>query len=162
MAPTTFNLNYIGEDGKEHPVYVIHRAPLGSHERFVAFLIEHFAGAFPTWSAPIQAVIIPIADRHLEYAQTVYSQIFNSFVPNASGGIRVELDDSRESMQKKIRNAQVKKVPYMLIVGDREVQEEQVSVRLRSGVDLKSMPVDAVVGRIRAEIEMRQDSQEAA
>ena len=162
LASERFNLNYIGEDGKEHPVYVIHRAPLGSHERFVAFLIEHFAGAFPTWLAPIQAVIIPIADRHLEYAQTVYSQIFNSSVPNASGGIRVELDDSRESMQKKIRNAQVKKVPYMLIVGDREVQEEQVSVRLRSGIDLKSMPVEAVVGRIRAEIEMRRDSQEAA
>lgn len=162
LASERFNLTYIGEDGREHPVYVIHRAPLGSHERFVAFLIEHFAGAFPTWLAPVQAVIIPIADRHLEYAQTVYDQIFNSPVSNASGGIRIELDDSRESMQKKIRKAQVKKVPYMLIVGDREVQEEKVSVRLRSGIDLKSITVEAVVGRIRTEIEMRQDSQEVA
>ena len=158
LASERFDLTYIGEDNKEHPVYVIHRAPLGSHERFVAFLIEHYAGAFPTWLAPVQAVIIPIADRHNEYARKVYGQIFDTRVSNALGGIRVSLDDSRESMQKKIRNAQLKKVPYMLVAGDREAEEGQVSVRLRSGVDLKSMPVAAVIERIKDEIEERRDT----
>ncbi|HEY9403246.1 MAG TPA: threonine--tRNA ligase [Pyrinomonadaceae bacterium] len=159
VASERFNLTYTGDDGKDHPVYVIHRAPLGSHERFVAFLIEHFAGAFPTWLAPVQAVIIPIADRHNEYAQKVYQSIFDTPVNNALGGIRIVLDDSRESMQKKIRNAQMKKIPYMLIVGDKEVEEERVSVRLRNGIELKSMPVQLLIDRIRTEIEMRRDSQ---
>jgi threonyl-tRNA synthetase len=158
LASERFDLTYVGEDNKEHPVYVIHRAPLGSHERFVAFLIEHYAGAFPTWLAPVQAVIIPIADRHNEYARKVYGQIFDTPVSNALGGIRVSVDDSRESMQKKIRNAQLKKVPYMLVAGDREAEEGQVSVRLRSGVDLKSMPVAAVIERIKTEIERRRDT----
>ncbi|HEX8284402.1 MAG TPA: threonine--tRNA ligase [Pyrinomonadaceae bacterium] len=161
LASERFNLTYVGDDNKEHPVYVIHRAPLGSHERFVAFLIEHYAGAFPTWLAPVQAVIVPIADRHNEYARKVYEQIFNTPVSNALGGIRVTVDDSRESMQKKIRNAQVKKVPYMLVAGDREAEEGKVSVRLRSGVDLKSMPVEAVIERIKTEIEQRRDTRDA-
>src|SRR5207237_1534152 len=85
LATERFGLSYTGEDNKEHPVYVIHRAPLGSHERFTAFLIEHYAGAFPTWLAPVQAVIIPIADRHNEYARQVYERLFNADVPTAFG-----------------------------------------------------------------------------
>jgi threonyl-tRNA synthetase len=157
LASERFGLVYTGEDNKEHPVYVIHRAPLGSHERFVAFLIEHYAGAFPVWLAPVQAVIIPIADRHLDYAHQVYDRLFNADVPTALGGIRVQLDDARESMQKKIRNAQLKKIPYMLVVGDKEAEEGAVSVRLRSGVDLKAMPVEAVIDRIRTEVKNRKD-----
>jgi threonyl-tRNA synthetase len=157
FATSRFGLTYIGEDNKEHPVYVIHRAPLGSHERFVAFLIEHYAGAFPTWLAPVQAVVIPIADRHNDYARRVYQRLFDADVPTALGGIRAEVDDARESMQKKIRNAQVRKVPYMLVVGDREAEEGAVSVRLRNGTDLKSMPVEAVIDRIRAEVRDRRD-----
>jgi threonyl-tRNA synthetase len=157
VASERFELSYKGEDGKDHPVYVIHRAPLGSHERFVAFLIEHYAGAFPTWLAPVQAVIIPISDRHHEYAHQVYERLFSSEVPTATGGIRVFLDGARESMQKKIRNAQVKKIPYMLIVGDKEAEDGTVSVRLRSDVDLKAMPVEELIDRIRVEVKTRQD-----
>jgi threonyl-tRNA synthetase len=130
---------------------------LGSHERFMAFLIEHYAGAFPTWLAPVQAVVITIADRHNAYGRQVYDRLFNAEVPTALGGIRVELDDARESMQKKIRNAQLKKIPYMLIAGDREMQEGTVAVRLRSGADLKSVPVEAVIDRIRTEVKTRMD-----
>jgi threonyl-tRNA synthetase len=157
LATERFNLTYVGQDGKDHPLYVIHRAPLGSHERFVAFLIEHYAGAFPTWLAPVQAVVITIADRHNAYGRQVYDRLFNAEVPTALGGIRVELDDARESMQKKIRNAQLKKIPYMLIAGDREMQEGTVAVRLRSGADLKSVPVEAVIDRIRTEVKTRMD-----
>lgn len=157
LASDRFELNYIGEDGKSYPVYVIHRAPLGSHERFVAFLIEHYAGVFPTWLAPVQAVIIPIADRHSEYVKQVYKMFFNADVPTATGGIRVEIDDARESMQKKIRNAQRRKIPYMLIVGDHEVEDGTVSVRLRSGVDLRALKIDAVIARIKDEIVNRRD-----
>jgi threonyl-tRNA synthetase len=157
LATDRFGLSYIGEDGKDHPVYVIHRSPLGSHERFIAFLIEHYAGIFPTWLAPVQAVVIPIADRHNEYAGQVYESLFNADIPTALGGGRVELDISRESMQKKIRNAQIKKIPYMLIVGDQEVKDGTVSVRLRSGVEIKSMPVQTLIDRIRREVKARRD-----
>jgi threonyl-tRNA synthetase len=157
LATERFNLTYVGQDGKDHPVYVIHRAPLGSHERFVAFLIEHYAGAFPTWLAPVQAVVITIADRHNDYGRQVYDRLFNAEVPTALGGIRVELDEARESMQKKIRNAQLQKIPYMLIAGDREMQEGTVAVRLRSGTDLKAMPVEAVIDRIHTEVKTRKD-----
>lgn len=157
LATERFNLHYIGEDGLEHPVYVIHRAPLGSHERFVAFLIEHFAGAFPTWLAPVQAIIIPIAERHNEYGHLVYQQLFDAEVPTATGGLRVQLDDDSERMQKKIRNAQLKKIPYMLVVGDKEAEEGKVAVRLRSGADLGSMPLDAFIDRVRGEIKNRHD-----
>src|SRR5438128_10555662 len=93
LATERFGLEYVGPDGQMHPVYVIHRAPLGSHERFVAFLIEHYAGAFPTWLAPVQTIVIPIADRHLDYAQRLLSRLVNSDVPSALGGIRAEVDD---------------------------------------------------------------------
>jgi threonyl-tRNA synthetase len=158
LATERFDLRYVGEDGAEHPVYVIHRAPLGSHERFVAFLLEHYAGAFPTWLAPVQAMIVPISDRHVEYAMEVRDKIFGAEVPTATGGARVEVDLSSERMQKKIRNAQVKKIPYMLVVGDAERDAGEVAVRHRSGTDLGKMTVDAFLERVRQEVRNRKDS----
>jgi threonyl-tRNA synthetase len=157
LATETFDLNYVGEDGREHPVYVIHRAPLGSHERFVAFLIEHYAGAFPTWLAPIQVRVIPITDRVNDYAIKVRDRIFEEPVVNGTGGLRIDLDLSNERMQRKIREAQTKKIPYMLVVGDREAEQGTVAVRLRSGKDLGAMPLDQFIARVKREAESRQD-----
>jgi threonyl-tRNA synthetase len=157
MATTNFNLTYIGEDGAEHPVYVIHRAPLGSHERFTAFLIEHYAGAFPTWLAPIQARIIPISERAVAYGESVRQKLFDVPVVNGTAGLRVDIDTTNERMQKKIRDAQLQKIPYMLVVGEREAQDGKVAVRLRSGKDLGPMALDAFIARIRQEAESRQD-----
>jgi threonyl-tRNA synthetase len=157
MATETFDLKYIGEDGAEHPVYVIHRAPLGSHERFTAFLIEHFAGAFPTWLAPIQARIVPISERVNEYAEAVRQKLFDVPVVNGTAGLRVDIDLSNERMQKKIRDAQLQKIPYMLVIGEREAAEEKVAVRLRSGKDLGPMPLEAFISRIKLEAEGRRD-----
>ena len=133
VAARRFGLQYTGEDGQPHPVYVIHRAPLGSHERFTAFLLEHFAGALPTWLAPMQVVVIPLSDRHLPHARQLLAQLQAAQVPSFDGCLRVELDDSPERMQKKILRAQQRKVPYMLILGDREAAEGSVSVRCRDG-----------------------------
>ncbi len=124
--PERFDMTYIGEDGQEHRPYMIHRALLGSMERFFGVLIEHYAGAFPTWLAPVQAVIIPIADRHLDTADEIARQL-------KEAGIRVEIDKSANRMQAKIRDAQNQKIPYMLVVGDREAADGAVNVRLRSG-----------------------------
>lgn len=157
MAPKRFNLTYRSDSGEDAPCLVIHRAPLGTHERFIAFLLEHYGGAFPTWLAPVQAVIIPIAERHLEYAQTLHRKLFNTPVNNATGGIRVELDRSDERMQKKIRTAQITKIPYMLIVGDQEVENNTISVRLRCGTCLDHMHVDELAKRIGTEISERRD-----
>ncbi|MBX7143427.1 MAG: threonine--tRNA ligase [Oligoflexia bacterium] len=157
LATERFGLTYTGEDGKDHPVYVIHRAPLGSHERFIAFLIEQYAGSFPTWLSPVQAMVIPIADRHNEYGRKVYEMLRNADVPTAYGGVRVEIDESRESMQKKIRNAQMRKIPYMLIAGDNEARDGTVSVRLRSGQDLKAISLEKFMQRITQEVKQRRD-----
>jgi threonyl-tRNA synthetase len=119
LATQTFGLHYIGEDGAEHPLYVLHRAPLGTHERFTAFLIEHYAGAFPVWLAPIQARVVPITDRVNEYAHKVRERLFTEPVVNGTGGLRVDIDLSNERMQRKIFEAQSQKIPYMLVVGDR-------------------------------------------
>ncbi|MCH7626751.1 MAG: threonine--tRNA ligase, partial [Chloroflexi bacterium] len=143
--PERFGLTYIGEDGKEHQPYMIHRALLGSLERFMGVLIEHYGGAFPTWLAPVQALIIPIADRHVDYAQEVRKTL-------AEGGIRVEVDGRNERMNAKIRDGQVQKVPYMLIVGDRETEAGAVAVRLRSGENLGAMPVSDLQERILEEV----------
>ena len=142
--PERFGLTYIGEDGREHRPYMVHRALLGSLERFMGVLIEHYGGAFPTWLAPVQAVVIPIAERHLEYARQVQEQI-------AGAGIRVETDDRNERMNAKIRDAQLQKVPYMLVVGDREAEAEAAAVRLRSGENLGAVPVSQVIERISSE-----------
>jgi threonyl-tRNA synthetase len=157
LATETFGLAYVGEDGAEHPVYVIHRAPLGSHERFVAFLIEHYGGAFPVWLAPVQIRIIPITDRQNDFAEKLRARIFAEPVANGTGGLRVDVDVTNERMQKKIRNAQGEKIPYMLVVGDREAESGNVAVRLRSGQDLGAMPVEALIARVKGEAESRQD-----
>ena len=157
MATETFDLKYIGEDGQEHPVYVIHRAPLGSHERFTAFLIEHYAGNFPTWLAPVQARVIPISEKAFDYGHKVMEQIFQAPVVNGTTGLRVDIDVSNERMQKKIRDAQLQKIPYMLVVGEREAAEGKVAVRLRSGKDLGPMPLETVIERLKKESESRVD-----
>src|SRR5438128_1435887 len=143
--PENFDLKYIGADNSEHRPVVIHRAIFGSFERFIAILIEHYAGAFPVWLAPVQAVIIPIADRHSDYCQKVRDRL-------ATAGVRVELDSSVERMNAKIRNAQMQKIPYMLVVGDREQEQGAVAVRLRSGEDLKSKPIDEFLAIAREAI----------
>src|SRR5204862_8015859 len=117
-----------------HRPVMIHRAPFGSLERFVGVLIEHFAGAFPLWLAPVQAVVIPIADRHAEYAEQLRARL-------ASEGLRVEVDGRGERMQAKIRDAQLQKVPYMLVVGDKEAAAEAIAVRSRDQGDLGPMPL---------------------
>ena len=122
-----FNLKYTDQNGKDQIPVIIHRAPLGSHERFIGFLIEHFGGAFPVWLAPVQAIIIPITERNNEYAKKVMDELV---------GIRAEIDSRGETMQAKIRDAQLQKVPYMLIVGDREEKENKVALRTREGVDM--------------------------
>src|SRR6185295_19305793 len=135
MMPERFDLKYVGADNAEHRVVVIHRAIFGSFERFIAILIEHYAGAFPVWLAPVQAMLIPIADRHAEYCSQVKDRL-------SAAGLRVEIDSSVERMNAKIRNAQMQKIPYMLVVGDREQEQNAVAVRLRSGEDLKTKPLD--------------------
>ena len=146
--PERFGLTYVGEDGREHQPYMIHRALLGSMERFMGVLIEHYGGAFPTWLAPVQAVLIPIADRHHEYARSVESQL-------AAAGIRVHNDLRNERMNAKIREAQLQKVPYMLVLGDRESAAGAAAVRTRSGEDLGALPVPDIVSRIVAETDAR-------
>jgi len=148
--PQRFDLSYVAPDGHEARPVMLHRAILGSVERFMSVLIEHYAGAFPTWLAPVQAVVIPIADRHNEYA----AQLTKTLV---KAGFRVELDDAADRMQKKIRDAWALKVPYALIVGDKEAEQGEAAVRLRSGVDLKSMPVAALIERLSSEVINRQD-----
>ncbi len=133
-----FDMNYVGEDGLEHRPYMVHRALLGSLERFFGVLIEHYGGAFPVWLSPVQATLIPIADRHVPYCEQVAEQL-------RAAGLRVEVDGSSDRMRNKIRKAQEQKVPYMLIVGDREVESGQVSIRLRSGEDLKGHPVEEFI-----------------
>jgi threonyl-tRNA synthetase len=146
--PERFGLTYVGEDGQEHRPYMIHRALLGSMERFLGTLIEHFAGAFPVWLAPVQAVVIPIADRHAEYGEKVAGQL-------REAGLRVEADLRAERMNAKIRDAQLQKVPYMLVVGDREAQAGQVSVRVRSQEDLGAMSVEGFLQRAKREVRER-------
>jgi len=139
-----FNLEFIGEDGQAHRPYMVHRALMGSIERFMGVLIEHYAGAFPLWLSPVQVQIIPIADRHIDYAGTLQQRM-------KALGLRVEMDASKDRMQAKIRNAQLQKIPYMLIIGDKEQTNNAVSVRMRSGEDLGSMPVDAFLERVQSE-----------
>ena len=138
MMPERFDLKYVGADNAEHRVVVIHRAIFGSFERFIAILIEHYAGAFPVWLAPVQAMLIPIADRHALYCSQVKDRL-------TAAGLRVEIDVSVERMNAKIRNAQIQKIPYMLVVGDREQEHGAVAVRLRSGEDLKTKSIEEFI-----------------
>jgi threonyl-tRNA synthetase len=139
--PERFDLVYIGKDGLNHRPYMVHRALLGSWERFFGLLIEHYAGAFPVWLSPVQLQVIPVSDRHNDYAYNVETQLTRA-------GFRVKLDDSGERMQAKIRRAQLEKIPYMLIVGDREVENGNVSVRLRTEEDLGAMRIGDLVERV--------------
>jgi threonyl-tRNA synthetase len=147
--PERFDLTYVAEDGQPRRPYMVHRALYGSMERFIALLIEHYAGAFPVWLAPVQARVIPIADRHIEYARKVLGDLKRS-------GIRAELDERGERMNAKIRDAQLQKIPYMLVVGDKEMQAETVSVRLRSGGDRGAVPLAEFVENTRRVIEGRE------
>jgi threonyl-tRNA synthetase len=145
QMPERFDLKYIGPDNTEHRVVVIHRAIFGSFERFIAILIEHYAGAFPLWLAPVQAVVLPISDRHQAYAASVRDRLL-------SAGLRVEFDERQEKIGYKIREAQLQKVPYMLVVGDRESAEGTVSVRTRTGGDQGASSIDAFIALAREEI----------
>lgn len=145
MLPDRFQLEYTNAENKTERPVVIHRAPLGSIERFTGMLIEHYAGAFPVWLSPVQAVIIPISEKHIPYATSIIRIIEQK-------EIRVELDSRGETMQSKIRDSQMQKIPYMLIVGDREEKSGEVSVRLRSGEDLKNMPIDKFLEKILIDI----------
>ena len=146
--PQRFDVCYIGEDGLEHSVVMIHRTVLGSMERFLACLVEHYGGAFPVWLSPVQATIVPISDRHAGYAR----EIGRDF---RYDGIRVRVDDRSERMNLKIREAQLEKVPYMLVVGDKEMASSGVSLRLRSGEDLGLQSVAQVKSRIMRDIEAK-------
>lgn len=157
VASRRFGLTYIGSDGNPHPVYVIHRAPLGSHERFVAFLLEHFAGALPVWLAPIQAVIIPVSDRHIGYAQQVRARLAAVAAPTFDTCLRIDVDEANERMQKKILRGQQAKTPYMLIVGDKEANSERVSVRQRDGTVLPSVAIDDFTAQLCNEISERRN-----
>lgn len=146
IQPSRLGLTYIAEDGQEHTPVVLHRAVTGSTERFLGVLIEHYAGAFPVWLAPIQGVIIPIADRHLEYATSVAEQL-------KGAGLRVQVDQRSERMNAKIRDAQNQKIPYMLVVGDKEMDQGEVALRLRSGENPGPMAIASFLERAKQEIE---------
>lgn len=142
--PAQFKLEYVGEDGERHQPIIVHRGVISTMERMVALLIEEYEGNFPLWLSPVQAVVIPIADRHVEYANEVAAEL-------RIAKLRVEVDSRNERMQGKIRDAQLKKVPYMLVVGDREAEAKAAAVRVRGGGDLGSTPVSAIVERLREE-----------
>jgi threonyl-tRNA synthetase len=146
--PRRFNLEYIADDGKKHQPLMVHRALFGSIERFFGILIEHYAGAFPVWLAPVQVVVMPITDRQAEYAQKVVHQL-------KAAGLRVELDDRKEKVNLKIREAQLQKVPYMLVLGDREAQEGTVSVRNRKHADQGVQKVEEFIAGIQRLIDTK-------
>jgi len=144
--PERFGITYVGEDGREHRPFMVHRTLLGSVERFMGVLIEHYAGAFPLWLAPVQAMVVPIADRHVEYGRGVAEALRQE-------DIRVEVDDRNERMNAKIRDAQLQKVPYMLVVGDKEAEAGTVNVRLRSGENIGAISVAELLARVQREID---------
>ncbi len=145
IQPARLGLTYIGEDGQEHVPVLMHRAVTGSTERFLGVIIEHFAGAFPVWLTPIQAVIIPIADRHLDYAHQVEEKL-------KAAGVRSQLDDRGERMNAKIRDAQNQKIPYMLVVGDKEIEQSMVALRLRSGDNPGPVTLDSFLERVQQDV----------
>jgi threonyl-tRNA synthetase len=147
--PERFDITYIGEDSQQHRPIMIHRALLGSMERFVGVLIEHYVGAFPLWLAPVQARIIPIADRHLDYGEELNAKL-------REAGLRAEVDTRRERMNLKIREAQLQKVPYMLIIGDKEAASGSASVRLRSGEDQGPRPIDEIIAEMKSAVANRE------
>lgn len=150
QLPERFDVNYIGEDGEKHRAVMLHRAGYGSLERFIGILIEHYAGAFPTWIAPVQAKIIPVTDKNLEYAKSVAAAMSES-------DIRVEVEEANETLGYKIRKAQMEKVPYMIIVGDQEMKGHTISVRSRKNGDLGSQSLPMFVANLIREIKEREN-----
>ena len=146
--PERFNVEYIGEDGQKHRTIMIHRACFGSMERFIGILTEHYAGAFPTWMAPVQVKILPISEKHVKYANQLAKQMRHDYV-------RVEVDDRNEKIGYKIRQAQMEKVPYMLVVGDKEMEDNSVNVRKHGGDELGTVPFDEFFNSIKIEIKER-------
>ena len=152
--PKQFDLEYVAEDGSRQRPVMIHRGIIGTLERMMAYLIELYAGAFPTWLAPVQAMVIPIADRHTDYAHKVRDDLRRE-------GFRADVDARNERMNSKIRDAQLQKIPYMLVVGDREAENQAVSVRTRSGEELKAMPLFQFIDRLRDEVATAMDPEGA-
>ena len=146
--PERFNVEYIGEDGQKHRTIMIHRACFGSMERFIGILTEHYAGAFPAWMAPVQVKVLPISEKHVEYANQLAKQMRHDYV-------RVEVDDRNEKIGYKIRQAQMEKVPYMLVVGDKEMEDNSVNVRKHGGDELGTVPFDEFFNSIKIEIKER-------
>jgi threonyl-tRNA synthetase len=146
--PERFGLTYTGADNAEHQPVMIHRALMGSYERFIGILLEHLEGELPVWLAPIQSILLPIADRHVDHCREVLATL-------SAAGVRVELDDRTESVARKIRDAELRKIPYMLVVGDREADSGEVSVRRHRGGDTGSEPVDAFAQRVVNEMRTR-------
>ncbi|MCX7667943.1 MAG: His/Gly/Thr/Pro-type tRNA ligase C-terminal domain-containing protein, partial [Atribacterota bacterium] len=144
--PEKFDLSYVGEDGTKHRPVMLHRTVLGSIERFLGILIEHFAGALPLWLAPVQVVILPVAERHMPYAREVGNVLLQK-------GIRVEWNEDKATLGAKIRKAELEKIPYLLIIGDREVEGKTISVRKRKEGDLGSFEIGAFLEKIQREIE---------
>jgi threonyl-tRNA synthetase len=143
-----FDLEYTDKDGKKKVPAVIHRAPLGTHERFIGFLIEHFAGAFPTWLAPVQTLVLPVSAKHAEYAATVAKTLFDI-------GVRAEAEDGNESLGKRIRAAKMQKIPYLLIVGDAEMEAGTVTPESRDAGKLDVMSIADFVAKVQEEIKTR-------
>jgi threonyl-tRNA synthetase len=146
--PQRFDLEYVAEDGKRHQPLMVHRALYGSIERFFGTLVEHYAGAFPLWLAPVQAVVMPITDRQAEYAKKVHARL-------EAAGLRSHLDDRKEKVNLKIREAQLQKVPYMLVVGDREAESESVAVRNRKHGDLGAKPLEQFIADVRGLVDSK-------
>jgi threonyl-tRNA synthetase len=146
--PERFDLYYIGKDGEKHRPAMIHRVILGAIERFIGILIEHYAGAFPTWLSPVQAVLLTVTDRHIPYAEKVLETLKDA-------EIRVKGDFRNEKLGLKVREAQLLKIPYMLIVGDKEVEQEGITPRLRSGENLPLMSIGAFIERVKEECSQR-------
>lgn len=146
--PNQFELGYIAPDGKEHRPVIIHRAIISTMERMVSYLIELYAGAFPLWLAPVQATVLPITDRHVDYARKVHQRL-------GASGLRSHLDDRNEKVNLKIREAQLQKVPYMLVIGDREQESDTVGVRHRKHADLGAKPVDQFIAEVKALVDAK-------
>jgi threonyl-tRNA synthetase len=146
--PERFDLTYTGADNADHRPVMIHRALLGSFERFIGILIEHYAGEFPLWLAPVQAIALPIADRHIEAARQVVQRLRDA-------GLRAEVDDRTESVARKIRDAEMRKIPYMLVIGDREAEQQAVAVRRHGQGDIGVVPLSDLVTMLEQEARER-------
>jgi threonyl-tRNA synthetase len=146
--PRRFDLEYVGDDGKRHQPVMVHRALYGSIERFFGILVEHYTGAFPVWLAPTQAIVMPITEKQAEYAKAVHEKL-------VAAGFRADLDDRKEKINHKIREAQLQKVPYMLVIGDREIEAGTVSVRHRKRADMGSQPVEEFITMLREQVDSK-------